>query len=137
MAVRAQVEANPPSEFSYSVDRPFESSPGWLTYRIHSLAVFSLFAILAALLGRQAGFLTSGLSPPARRNARWAIGLFTAVAFFLAEAVGGEWVRLDPVHSGILGAWLPLALPLAELAILTRVAHQRQRRLHAFRPPSV
>jgi len=136
-ALRTQVRADPPSEFSYDVDRPFEFPPGWVTYRIHSPVVFGLFAILAALLGLQAGFLTSGLSPPARRNARWAIGLLSAVAFFLAEAAGGEWVRSDPLHSGILGAWIPLVLPLAELAILGRFDRLRRRRLHASEPPSV
>ena len=56
----------------------------------------ALFAILAGLLGQLVGFLTGSLSPPARRNARWALGLLTAILFFLAQAVGGEWVRVRP-----------------------------------------
>ncbi len=136
-ALRNQVETDPPPEFGYSVDRPFEQPPSWLTYRIHSVAAIAFFAILAALLGRQAGFLTSGLSPPARRNERWAIGLLSAVAFYIAVMVGEDWVRWDPLRSGILGAWIPLLLPLAELAILARLTHLRRRPLHASAPPSV
>lgn len=136
-AWRAQVEANPPAEFDYSVDRPLARPPVWLTYRLHSVAAIAFFAILAALLGQLAGYLTTGLSPPARRNARWAIGLLSALAFYMAVMVGEDWVRSDPLHSGILGAWVPLLLPLTELAILGRLTHLRRRRLHASAPPSV
>ena len=136
-ALRDQVEADPPLEFNYRFDRPFELPPSWLTYLLHSVAAMSIFAILAAVMGHLAGCLTSGLSPPARRNARWAMGLLSAVAFFLAVMVGDDWVRSDPLHSGILGAWVPLLLPLAELAILARLTQMRRRRLHASAPPSV
>jgi len=88
-ALRSAVEADPPARYSFSVDHPLETPPNWLTYLIHSLIVVAGFALLAALLGYQVGFLTSGLSPPARRNARWALGLTTALTFFVAEAAGG------------------------------------------------
>ena len=136
-ALRDQGEADPPPEFRLSADRPFELPPNWLTYLLNSAAAMSVFAILAALMGHLAGVLTSGLSPPARRNARWAIGLLSAGAFFLAEAGGGEWVRWDPAHSGILAAWIPLLLPLAELAVLARIARLRHGHFYDSAPPSV
>ena len=131
-ALKSAVEADPPARPSFRIDRPLETPPNWLTYLIHSLVVVAGFAILAALRGYQFGFLTSGLSPPARRNARWALGLATALAFFVAEAAGGEWARFDPANSGIVGAWLPLIVPLAELALLTVLVRFRKRRFHAL-----
>ncbi len=136
-ALRSAVQADPPATYSFSVDRPFDKPPNWLTYLIHSLMAIAGFAVLAALLGQQAGFLTSGLSPPARWNARWGLGLLSAVAFFLAEAVGGEWVRLEPSNSGILGAWLPLVVPVVELALLAFLTRRQRLRLHASPPPGV
>lgn len=132
IALRSAVETDPPATYSFRTDRPLERPPNWLTYLIHSLFVVAVFAILAALLGQQVGFLTSGLSPPARRNARWALGLATALAFFVAEAAGSEWTRLDPANSGVVGAWLPLIVPLAELALLTALVRLRRRPLHAL-----
>jgi len=134
-ALRSAVQADPPANYSLSVDRPLEHPPNWLTYLIHSLVVIAGFAVLAALLGHLVGGLTSGLSPPARRNARWGLGLLSAVAFFLAEAAGGEWVCLDPSNSGITGAWLPLVVPVVELALLAFLAHRRRLGFHALPPP--
>ncbi len=132
-ARREAVLATPPATYSFRVSRPLESPPNWLTYQIHSPAVLALFAILGTLLGQFVGFLTSGLSPPARRNARWALGLISSLAFFIAEVAGGEWVRLDPGNSGLAGAWLPMLVPMVELALLVFLA--RRRALHA-RPGS-
>lgn len=134
-ARRGIVIATPPETYSFRRDRPFESPPNWLTYRIHSPVVIALFAILGALLGQLVAFLTSGLSPPARRNARWALGLFSALAFFIAEVAGGAWVRLDPGNSGLAGAWLPMLMPLAELALLAFLV--RRRALHGLPDPRV
>jgi hypothetical protein len=125
LRLRGIAEAEPAASHSFRVGRPFEYPPNWLTYLLHSRAAVALFAILAVLLGQRAGFLTSGLSPPARRNACWALGLATGIAFFVAEAAGGGWVRSDPSKSGIVGAWLPLLLPLAELAFLYSVTRFR------------
>lgn len=125
---RSAVRADPPDRYSFRVDRPLESPPNWLTYRIQSPFALAIFSILAALLGQQTGFLTSGLSPPARRNARWALGLVSGLAFFAAEAVGGEWVRLALDNSGVAGAWLPMLVPLLEFALLAFVV--RRHALH-------
>ncbi len=118
LSIRAEIEQNPPERFSFRVGELERSPPNWITYRVHSLISISLYAILATLLGFFSGTLTKGLSPPARRNARWAIGLFSGVVFFTAEAMGGDWVRADPSHSGILGAWGPILIPFVELGVI-------------------
>ena len=123
--VREAVRVDPPPVYSFRSADPLETPPNWLTYLIHSALAVSGFALLAGLLGLKAGEVTSGLSPPVRSNARWGIGLLTAVAFFLAEAFGGDWVRADPGNSGMVGAWLGLAVPLAELAVLVVLARRR------------
>jgi hypothetical protein len=116
--LRNQVLEAPTAEFSFRVDQPLRFPPNWITYRIHSQVAVPLFAILAAFLGALTAFLTTGLSPPARRNARWAVGLVSGVLFFVAEAMGGDWVRADPLNSGVLGAWGPMFVPLLELGVL-------------------
>jgi hypothetical protein len=129
-ARRSAADSIPPGDIPFSVERPLEAPPNWLTYLIHSLFAVSCLAILFALLGWQAGSLTSGLSPPARRNARWALGLASGILFFAAQAAGGEWVRMDSSNSGMLGAWLPLLVPVFELAFLMYLARRRGGDLH-------
>ncbi|TFH64047.1 MAG: hypothetical protein E4G90_08875, partial [Gemmatimonadales bacterium] len=90
LAQRSAVEANPPQTYSFRVGRPLEHPPNWLTYLLHRAIVIAGFSVLAGLLGHRSGKLTTGLSPPDRRNARWALGLASSIAFFLAEAAGGE-----------------------------------------------
>ncbi len=124
-ALRSAVEANPPEEFGYSTNHPFQVSPNWWAYLFQSPIVFAVFAVLAALVGYRIGGLTSGLSPPRRRNARLGLGLLTAVAFFAAEAGGGEWVRSSPANSGLVGAWAAILVPVVELLILEVLIHGR------------
>jgi hypothetical protein len=135
--LRSLVEADPPREYSYSTDDPLLRPPSWLTHLIHSKIVLALFAILSALLGQRVGVLTVGRSPPARRNIRWALGLLTATLFFLAQVVGGVWIKSDPAHSGVLGSWICLVVPSIELLVLYRLSLRRQSRLHALESPSV
>ena len=124
--LRDRIEENPPDEFSFGVDRPLASPPNWLTYRIHTPLVLSVFAILAAFLGALTASLTSGLSPPARKNARWATGLLSGVLFFFAETMGGEWVRGSPLNSGAVGAWGPLLLPAIQLWLFALLRSRRR-----------
>jgi hypothetical protein len=119
LAIRSTVEADPPEAYSFGVEDPLSTPPNWLTYLLHGAVVFAVFSVLSALLGHLAGRLTTGLSPPNRRNARWALGLAGGVAFFIADTIGGEWVRADLSNSGLVGAWLPLVVPLVELGILS------------------
>jgi len=116
--LRTRVLENPPEEFSLSAERLLDAPPNWISFQIHTLFALSLFAILAALLGALTAGLTTGLSPPARKNARWASGLASGVLFFIGESLGGEWVRADALHSGVLGAWGAMVIPVLELAFL-------------------
>jgi len=117
-ARRSAVEADPPEAFSFRTSRPLERPPNWLTYLLHSSIALAGFAVLSALLGQRARMLTRGLSPPWRRLAHWALGLASGVLFFGVVLGGGEWVRAHPSRSGVLGAWLPLLVPLVALALL-------------------
>ena len=116
--IRSRVEASPPDRFRLRIDDPFSAPPNWLTYLLHSPAVFALYSLLSILLGCTVARMTTGLSPPRRGHVRWAAGLGLGIVFFLAEAGGGEWVRSDPSRSGLLGAWLPLLVPGALLFFL-------------------
>jgi hypothetical protein len=117
LAQRELIRASPPDTFDFRIDQPFQKPPNWLTYLFHSLFVVPIFALFAAFLGREIQSLTSGLSPPSRRNTRWALGLFSGIAFFIALVSFGEWVRLDPSRPGVAGAWGPLLVPLLELGL--------------------
>ena len=126
IANRSAVEASPPEEYSFRVEDPLSTPPNWLTYLLHSTVVFAVFSVLSALLGQLAARLTTGLSPPKRRNARWALGLASGSAFFAAEAAGGEWARADPSNSGLFGAWLPLVVPFLGLGVLLLLVRWRR-----------
>ena len=123
---RAAVESDPPEDYNFRLDAPLSRPPNWLTYLLHQTVVLAFFAVLSALLGQLAAKLTTGLSPPNRRNARWALGLASGIAFFVAETAGGEWVRADPSNSGMVGAWLPLVVPLLGLGILSLLVRWRR-----------
>jgi hypothetical protein len=127
---RASIEADPPAQFTFMLERPLERPPNWLTFLLHNPAVMALFAILAVFLGQQVGFLTSGLSPPWRQNSRWAVGLLAAIGFWVSFMAGEAWVRADPAHSGVLGAWVPLLVPLVEVGLLYALVHRRRGRSH-------
>lgn len=127
-ARRSAVEADPPEVFSFRTSRPLERPPNWLTYLLHSSIALAGFAVLSALLGQRARMLTTGLSPPWRRLAHWALGLASGALFFGVVLGGGEWVRAHPSRSGMLGAWLPLLVPLVTLAVLEIQRRTRGRR---------
>lgn len=135
LALRSVVLANPPARFSFSVEQPLALPPNWLAHLALALVAFPLFAIFSALLGWQAGFLTSGLSPPARRNTRWALGLAGALTFFFVLQFGSSWIRTDPAHSALPGTFGPLIVPILELAVLTLLVRRREARLSAAPPP--
>lgn len=119
------IEADPPDAFSFRASQPLALPPNWLTYLLQSSAAAAAFAMLSALIGFWGAMVTTGLSPPNRRNARWALGLGSGILFFAAVVAGSEWVRSSPENSGLLGAWLPLLVPLTELALLIWVSRAR------------
>lgn len=135
--LRSWVEANPPTRYSLSTDEPLSAQPNWTTFLLHSPVVIASFALFAALLGWISAALTSGLSPPARANARWALGLGSGLAFFLPMAAAGEWVRSDPANSALLGAWGPLLVPMAEIVLFLVIARSLGIPLHTRSTSSV
>ena len=76
------LEENPPQEYSLSVDAPDQLPPNvlwWVLHRPGALAVFGLVNVLLGVLTAQ---LTADLRRRSRRNARVAIGVLGAIAFF-------------------------------------------------------
>jgi hypothetical protein len=136
-AQRDWVENHPPDQFSHSTNAPLEAPPNWLTFLLHTPVAMAAFAIFAALLGWVSALLTSGLSPPARANARWALGVLSGVAFMVTQALAGDWVLGSPSASGVLAAWGPLLLPLLELLLLAGLVRRRRGPLHALDPSGV
>jgi hypothetical protein len=128
---RALIVADPPATYSFDIDRPLDRPPNWLTYELHLPAALALVAVLHTLLGLLAAGLSTGLSPPARRHVRWTLGLAGGIAFFITVSAGAAWVRSDPDVSGVAGAWLPVLIPLVELAVLGLTARRRGDLLHA------
>jgi hypothetical protein len=126
LAHRSAVREGQPEEFSFEVGRPMDFPPNWITYLIHSPVALALFTLFSTLLGHRIGRLTTGLSPPVRRDTRWALGVVSGVAFFLGMMGGEGWVQADPAHSAILGAWLPLLIPGAALAITELLIRRRE-----------
>ena len=137
LAQRAWVASNPPGRYHFSTGSPLDAPPNWLAYLFFSPAALAVFAILSALLGWASALLTSGLSPPARANARWALGLASGIVFMVAQSMAGDWVRGSPSASAALAAWGPLLLPLLELLLLAGWARRRGCVLHAFPPSGV
>lgn len=130
--LRTMVRQTPPPEYSFSVERPTTHPPNWLTHLIHQPIALAAFGILNAVLGLLLGWTTSGLSPPRRRHVRWLLGLVSAAAFLALAMIASSWVRDSPGHSGVLGAWVPLALPLLEIMLAYATLRAAQGRdLHA------
>ena len=118
-------EANPPMEYSLSVDHPTRNPPNWLWKLLHLDMALAAVAMLNIFLGCAAAELTHGLSPPARRNARLAIGLVGALAYFAVLDVAGSSERDWANVSGVLAAWGPMAVPIAEALLLATIIRRR------------
>jgi len=125
LAQRSANRASPPESYSFSVEHPFDRPPNWLLFSFWSSISLSVYCVLAAFLGQIVAFLTSGLSPPSRANTRWAVGLVTATLVLTAFVMGDSWVRQDVSHSGVVGAWAPLLVPLLGLWVLMWLAQRR------------
>lgn len=128
---RSVVVERPPATYRFSIDRPLEHPPNWLTYLIHQPLALYVFALLNALLGLLVGWSTTGLSPPRRRHVRWFAGIVVGLIYYAAAAFGTAWVRASPENSGVVAAWLPLSLPLLALALgFIRRRHRHRPALH-------
>ncbi len=115
------VRDNPPAEYSLSVNTPDRRPPPVLEWQLHRPASIAVFGVINLLLGILAAEATLKMNRPRRWNSRLAIGVAGAVAFYLLQEMGSpiqSFLRGDPMGSGVLAAWGPLALPLAEVLVL-------------------
>ena len=131
------VEANPPEEYTLSVGAPHRFPPNVLRWELHGPPAMAVFAVINVLLGVLAAKLTLELSRRAQRNARLAIGVFGGIAFFACLAAASPvepFLRDGTMRSGVLGAWVPLAFPLAQALVLVHLLRRRERRHPNTRP---
>ena len=123
------VEANPPTEFSMSVDTPSRHPPSILRWQLHQPVVMVVFGILNLLLGVLAARVTADLRRHSRRNARLAIGMLGGIAFFACVMIASPirpFLQDGTLRSGIVSAWVPLALPLTEALLLGHLIRRRR-----------
>ena len=88
-----------------------------------------VFGLINVLLGVLAAELTVDLTRGRRRNACLGIGLAGAIAFvacFFAAAPGPALARGGTMLPGIVAAWAPLAIPVAEALLLAHLVQRRR-----------
>ncbi len=120
------VKENPPDGYTLSVDEPRRFPPDVLLWTLHLPAMVATFALINVFIGLLAAELTVDLQRGRRRNALLAISVLGAVAFqalqVLAAPTRYVTSREIPADmefmSGILTAWISLAVPLAECLLL-------------------
>lgn len=123
------VQANPPPRYSLRTSAPQEFPPNVLQWNLHqplALAVFGLANVILAMLASE---LTIDLPRRVRRNARLAIGVGGAVMFLVCVVLTSPteaFLRDGTMRSGIVGAWVPLAIPVIEALILRRLVTNRR-----------
>lgn len=123
------VEENPPHVYTLSVDAPSEHPPHVLRWILHHPAALAVFGVVNVFLGVLSAQLTSTLRRASRRNARVAIGVLGGIAFFVCVGIAspiGAFLRDGTLRSGVLSAWAPLALPLAEAWLLYYLIRRRR-----------
>ena len=122
------VEANPPEEYSLRVGERSRTPPDVLRWHLHlpvAMAVFGLINILAGVLAAQ---LTENFRRGARRNVVLALGVLGGLTVFGAVVMAGPiepFLRDGTMRSGVLGAWIPLAIPLLLSTALFGIVRQR------------
>lgn len=123
------VEASPPEEYSLDVGIPHQTPPNVLEWRLHNPVALAVFGMINVFLGILSAQLTAGLSRAARRNVRLTIGVLGGLLFFGCIALGSPiqpFLDDGMLRSGILGAWVPLALPVAEFLVLFYMVRGRK-----------
>ena len=124
------IEENPPVEYSMSVDAPGQRPPNVLRWVLHRPAALAVFGLVNVFLGVLAARLTANLRRPSRRSARVAIGVFGGIGFFVCVMVASPiepFLRDGTLRSGVLSAWMPLALPLTEALLLCYLIRRKRR----------
>lgn len=123
------VEDNPPQTYGLSVDTPERHPPNVLRWLLHRPAALAVFGLLNVFLGVLAAQLTANLRRRARRNARVTIGVLGGVAFLACVSIASPiepFLRDGTLRPGVLSAWAPLALPLAEAWLLYYLIRRRR-----------
>ena len=115
------VEQSPPREFSLGTDQLQRRPPNVLVWELHRPIAMAVFGIVNLFLGMLAAEATIGMRRPRQWNTRLAIGVVGAIAFFSLMEMGSpiqSFLRGDPMKSGVLAAWGPLALPVTQALLL-------------------
>ncbi len=121
------VEANPPAEYSVQAGDRARTPPNVLRWRLHLPVAMAVFGLINTLAGVFANQLTENFRQGARRNVQLAVGVLGGLAFFGAVALAGPtepFLRDGTMRSGILGAWIPLVIPLLLTAVLFGMARK-------------
>ena len=123
------VEQNPPTEFSLSTNQSRHRPPEVLLWELHRPLAMAVFGIINLFLGMLAAEATIGMRRPRQWNTRLAIGVVGAIAFFSLMEMGSpiqSFLQGDPMKSGVLAAWGPLALPGTQALLLGYLVWRRR-----------
>ena len=123
------VEANPPEEYKLRSDSPHQWPPDSLRWELHAPVVLVVFGLLNVLLGVLAAELTVDLTRGRRRNTCVGLGLVGAITFLacaVAASPGPAFARGGTMLPGIVAAWAPLAIPVAEALLLAYLVRRRR-----------
>lgn len=126
---RAYVLENPPEEYSYSVTDPLTIPPNWLLSIFLTPIAIALLAALKVWVGADLAAVTTGLSPPARRNVHLAVAVLGGGLLMLVLDPIGAWVRGDVSRPGWV-MLLILLVPAFELLVLAALRRRGATPLH-------
>lgn len=121
-------EDKPPTEFSLRVAAPSQTPPNVLRWLLHLPVAMAVFGLINTLAGVLAAHLTENFSRGARRNVLLALGVLGGLASFGAVLLAGPiepFLRDGTMRSGILGAWIPLVVPVLLCTALFGIARKR------------
>ena len=123
------VRQNPPTEFGLGTSQLRSRPPEVLRWELHRPIALAVFGIINLFLGALVAEATVRMGRPGQWNTRLAIGVVGAITFFALQEMGSpiqSFLRGDPMGSGVLAAWGPLALPLAEALLLGYLVWKRR-----------
>ena len=124
------VQENPPTEFSLSSSQLRNRPPEVLRFQLHTWIASAVFAIINVFLGVLVAEATAGVARPYQWNMRLAIGVIGGVLFLVPmymESPIQQFLRGEPMGSGIWRAWRPLAVPVAQALLLGYWVWRRRR----------
>ncbi len=127
-ATRAQLEAvrrSPHPDPFPSVSDHLRHPANFVVKRIHDPWMFATLTVVNGLIGFYLGLLTQGQRSARRAQILWGAGVASGLAVVVLGQRYTTWVVRDPSHSGVLGAWGPILVPLAALFVLVIVWRHR------------